>query len=136
MLILNTNLSNLSTELVSDKNALSTHKSSSDHDSRYYTKTQNNTLLSTKQDSLIFDTYVNTETANSNGSITLGIDISWYKLGQKPKCAFLQGQHTSFSNYIYSYDSSTATLAVFVVNYGAAYANVSITNRYGVMIVK
>ena len=85
---------------------------------------------------MIFDTYVNTETANSNGSITLGIDISGYKLGQKPKCAFLQGQHTSFSNYIYSYDNSTNTLAVFVVNYGASYANASITNRYGVMIIK
>ena len=133
---LNTNLTNLSTEFTSDKDALAKHKNSSDHDSRYYTKTQNNTLLNAKQDSLIFDTYVNTETANSNGSITLGIDISGYKLSQKPKCAFLQGQHVSFENYIYSYDNSTSTLAVFVVNYGTPYVNTSITNRYGVMIIE
>lgn len=133
---LNTNLTNLSTEFTSDKAALATHKNSSDHDSRYYTKTQNDTLLNAKQDSLIFDTYVNTETANSNGSITLGIDISGYKLSQKPKCAFLQGQHVSFENYIFSYDNSTSTLAVFVVNYGTSYANTPITNRYGVMIIK
>lgn len=133
---LNTNLTNLSTEFTSDKAALATHKNSSDHDSRYYTKTQNDTLLNAKQDSLIFDTYVNTETANSNGSITLGIDISGYKLSQKPKCAFLQGQHVSFENYIFSYDNSTSTLAIFVVNYGTSYANTPITNRYGVMIIK
>lgn len=91
------------------------------------------TSLNKKQDALIYSTYVNTETTNSTGAITLGIDISGFKLSQKPKCAFLEGQHTSFQNYIYSYDSSTATLAVFVVNYGTP--NTTVTNRYGVLIM-
>lgn len=103
------------------------------HDTRYYTKAEINTDLAGKQDALIYSTYVNTETTNSMGAITLGIDISGYKLSQKPKCAFLEGQHTSFQNYIYSYDNSTTTLAVFVVNYGTP--NTTVTNRYGILIM-
>lgn len=126
---LNNDLANLSTNLTK-------HKTSNDHDDRYYTESEIDNLLKSKQNSLICDTYVNTETANSNGSITLGIDVSGFKLKEKPKCAFLQGQHTSFKNYIYAYDDSTETLAVFVVNYGEAYANTAITNRYGLTIIK
>ena len=48
--MLNTNLDNLSTKLgdKADDSALNKHKTSSDHDSRYYTKTQVNELLNGK----------------------------------------------------------------------------------------
>lgn len=135
---LNTNLTNLSTEFTSDKAALATHKNSSDHDSRYYTKTQNDTLLGKKQDSILHGTYVSTNTADANGVITIGIDISSLRLSSKPAVAFLQGQNAGFysiERYIYAYDQSSSTLAVFVINYGSSAAKQSITDRYGYAIL-
>ena len=135
---LNSNLTNLSTDFTSDKAALATHKNSSDHDGRYYTKTESNTLLGKKQDSILHGSYVSTNTADANGAITLGIDISSLGLSSKPKVAFLQGQNAGFysiERYIYAYDQSTKSLAVFVINYGSNAANQSITDRYGYAIL-
>lgn len=135
---INTNLTNLSTDFTSDKAALATHKNSSDHDGRYYTKTESNTLLGKKQDSILHGTYVSTNTADANGAITLGIDISSLGLSSKPKVAFLQGQNVGFysiEKYVYAYDQSTKSLAVFVVSYGSNAANQSITDRYGYTVL-
>lgn len=84
------------------------------------------------------NTYVSTNTADSNGSITLGIDISSLGLSAKPSVAFLQGQNAGFysiERYIYAYDQSTKSLAVFVINYGSSAANQSITDRYGYSVL-
>lgn len=135
---LNTNLDKLSDTVANDKTALSTHKSSSDHDGRYYTKTESNTLLGKKQDSIMHGTYVSTNTADANGAITLGIDISSLGLSSKPTVAFLEGQNAGFysiERYIYAYDQSSSTLAVFVINYGSSAAKQSITDRYGYAIL-
>ena len=92
------------------------------------------TQLNEKQKSLLYNTYVSTNTADDNGAITLGIDISSLNLTSKPKSVFLQSQHSGFERYIYSYDSSTKSLAVFVISYGSAMKNQSITDRYGFVV--
>lgn len=83
-------------------------------------------------------TYVSTNTADANGAITLGIDISSLGLSSKPTVAFLEGQNAGFysiERYIYAYDQSSSTLAVFVINYGSSAAKQSITDRYGYAIL-
>lgn len=98
---------------------------------------QGRILNETKQNNLLHNSFVSTNTADDNGNITLSIDISSLKLSSKPLVALLQGQNAGFysiERYIYSFDHSTATSVVFAISYGSSAANKSVSDRYGFVI--
>lgn len=105
--------------------------------SSYALVTAYNTLnsnLEKNKITLLKRTFVQNITTDSSGHATISIDVSSLNLSNPPITAFLQGQYSSFNEYIYRYDSSTKTVVVFWMDYGIEHANQTITNRFGVLI--